>query len=86
MDVGIDRAVVACEGHLAQRCHFSPSHFVEDLARFGFDLRIYFGRLGGCEELQNTFRDPGIDQSISNAVMIPSRPKIVLNQGTPAYG
>ena len=34
---------------------------MEDLARFGFDLRIYFGRLCGCEELQNTFRDPRID-------------------------
>jgi len=81
---GIDAAIIAAERHFPQHRHFAVAHFMDDLARLGIGGVIHFGRLGDGEELQYAPRQRGSSHSISSAVIMPSRPNGVENQGVPA--
>src|SRR4051794_21486613 len=82
----IDRAVVAAERHLAQVGHLAMASLMQDLAGLGVGARVKIGRLRGASVRSTPRATEGSDHSRNIAVMIPSRPKIVLNHGIPAYG
>ena len=80
----VDAAVVAAERHLAERGHLAVAHLVQDLAGLGVALGVDLGRLRRGQKREHAARELGSIHSISSAVMMPSRPNGVLNQGTPA--
>ena len=59
---------------------------MQDLARLGVLLGYDFAGLVLSQVREHGRAIAGLIHRYSSAVMIPSRPKIVLNQGTPAYG
>ena len=81
----VDRAVIAAERHLAEPRHLAAARFVEDLAGLGVGGLVDSRR---PESAASVFSTPlaisGAAHSNSIAVMMPSRPKMVLYQGTPA--
>ena len=50
---GVDRAVVAAEGDLAQPGHLPVADLVDDLARLGVPFRVLLLRLGGGQEAEH---------------------------------
>jgi hypothetical protein len=69
---------------LARSGHFFPAHLMQDLAWFRISVRIGLRALSCPQAGQQPFATSGASHSSSRAVTIPSRPKIVLNHGTPA--
>ena len=59
---------------------------MKDFARLRIDLRFDARRLLGRKKAEYPLAIVGSAHNVSSAVMIPSRPKGVLNHGTPAYG
>ena len=60
------------------------AHLVQDLARLGVLLGDDARGLGRRQIAQHAAAMVGSSHRHSSAVMMPSRPKAVLNQGTPA--
>ena len=81
---GVDAPVVAAKGDLVQGGHLAAARFVQDLARLGVALFVHGVGLRRGEVGEDAAEIQGFTQSVSRAVMIPSRPKGVLNHGTPA--
>ena len=80
----VHAAVIAAERHLAQVRHLAVTGFVQDFARLRVRGGVDLGRLAGGEMPSTPRAIEGSIQSVSSAVMIPSRPKTALNQGIPA--
>ena len=82
---GIDAAIIAAERHFAELGHFAVPRFMQDLARLGVGGGVVIRRLvAPPDNATRPARCVGSSHSVSSAVMMPSRPNAVLNQGTPA--
>ena len=79
-------AIIAAERHLAEPRHLAAAHLVQDLARLRHPAASSTSRSPGSRRAwcSTPLAMSGAAHSISIAVMMPSRPKIVLYQGTPA--
>src|SRR5215217_5021930 len=75
---GINGAVVAPEWHLAQIGHLAQPPLMQNFARLSIGLRIELSSLRGGKRAEHA--TVGSTHSMNIAVMMPSRPKIVLNQ------
>jgi len=81
---GVDSAVVAAEWDLAKGSHFAFAGFVQDLTRLCISTGVDLIRLGRGQDARTPRANPGSIHRHASAVMRPSRPKGVLNQGMPA--
>ena len=83
----VDRAVVAAEGHLAEVRELAFAHLVQDLAGLARRRRRPRSSPGARQgSAARRARSTGRATASRSAVISPSRPKAVENQGTPAYG
>jgi hypothetical protein len=81
---GIDAAVIASEGNFAQVGHFAVAHLVQDLAGFRVSLGLDAVAWVEARKCSTPFAMLGSSHRVMSAVIMPSRPKGVLNHGVPA--
>ena len=83
---GVDAAVVESEGHFAEPRHLAPPGLVQDLPGLSVGLGPLLLGLRRREKPQHAPGERRVDPQHCMAVMMPSRPNAVQNQGIPAYG